>query len=372
MLAMNRNSQNKTSVMSQLGAIGKDGNTMNNGSESYITSEISHNYYNDLKQNLTSILQEGKGKWNHTINAQSGLITINAPQKLHNKVKKYLTTLKSSTSAQVLIEAKILEVKLNDRYRSGINWSLVNEKVSSVFKLTGGTKAAAPGGYNLQLNKDSLGSFLSLLHHFGTSRTLSNPRVTVMNNQPALLKMAQNYVYFNLEYETISVDEAPINQVKSQAKTVPIGLMLSVLPSIDTKTNHITLNLRPTLTTITGKVKDPAVTFAARDSDNPIESEVPIVEVREMDSVMSVKSGNVAVFGGIMQERVNNKSTGLPGFTDGPLSPLFSAKDDEREVVELVFLLKATYLDDKGNAVAPADVRLFNTFSEDPRPAFKK
>ncbi len=377
-LSIDRKSKSSTMLATKMHSNGT-GNTnhqMVNGSESEINAETNNNFFKEITENLKSILQQGKEKHHFTLNAQSGVINVNAPQKQQRQVAQYLQNIKKAMATQVVIEAKIMEVSLRDEYKSGINWNFVfNKTFNGSLNLGNGTTVNDPSKLAFSLQRDNLSSFLNLIQRFGTGRTLSSPRLTVLNNQPSLMKITQNYVYFTVSSDTIITkdgllgEQTPINTMKSEVKTVPVGLMMAVHPSIDLDTNEVTLTVRPTLTSITGKVSDPAVRIAAAKTDHPdISSEIPIVEVREMESVMRLKSGQVMVMGGLMQEKVHNKSGGLPGFTQGPLGSLFGDKDDNREVVELVMFIKVDIKSPTDTNTTQADHRLYQKFAKDPRP----
>lgn len=227
----------------------------------------------------------------------------------------------------------------------------------------------------LGLRGKSFSGLLKAIEEFGVSRTLSSPRLTVLNNQTAILKVAQNQVYFRLNYDkqlNLSVDRESIN-VSSDIQTVPIGLVMAVHPSIDPYTGDIILSLRPTISRLTHSISDPAVEIAFANARSPSSvrpkpSLVPVVEVREIDSVLRLHSGEIAVLGGLMEARASNGTTKLPIAGDLPIvGQLFSAAADGDEVIELVILLRASIID---GAPLPdaADQRLYQDYVEDPRP----
>ncbi|MFN9938981.1 MAG: type II and III secretion system protein, partial [bacterium] len=148
------------------------------------------------------------------------------------------------------------------------------------------------------------------LQEFGFVRTLSSPRITVMNNQTAILKVAQNKVYFRLNYDKIynSLNNRENTTVSSDIQTVPIGLIMLVQPSIDLNTGEILLFLRPSISRLTKTVSDPAIDIAFNSSINidsnkltsPTQSMIPVVEVREIDSVLRLHNKEMAILGGLM------------------------------------------------------------------------
>ncbi len=303
-----------------------------------------------------------------SLHRQGGLLSVYATQRQHREIQDYLLELLRQVSSQVLVEAKVLEVNLNDEFRSGINWAAVADALRGTVTaaVTTGSSLFAQGGdvVGVAYNGTDVNGVLSLISRFGTTRTLANPRLAIGNNQPAILKVAQNQVYFTITFEEETTDFGTTQTFDSQLNTVPVGLVMVVQPSINLEEDTVTMSLRPTLSRIIGFVDDPAVSLA---SNNTVVSQVPITEVREMDSIVSAHSGEVVIMGGLMQEISANDSAGVPGFQDVPwVGNLFKSNDDDREVIELVIFLKATIVE----APVPdsADIDLYSTFAIDPRP----
>jgi type II secretory pathway component GspD/PulD (secretin) len=190
-----------------------------------------------------------------------------------------------------------------------------------------------------------------------------------------MLKVAQNQVFFDLNVtltEATQVGQRDRLTVDSQIKTVPVGLIMSVQPAVDPITRRISLSLRPSITRITGYVNDPgvAVTVAlAQQSGGPsVSSPIPIIEVREMDSLITMESGQTVVMGGLMQEDVQTTREGLPGLMDIPLLGQAAGQNiRQNKVTELVVFIRAT-LANARDTVTDEDIRLYKTFTPDPRP----
>ncbi|MDP4840427.1 MAG: hypothetical protein NWR43_02455 [Alphaproteobacteria bacterium] len=308
-------------------------------------------------------------------------LSIYATQAKHQQLRRYLDILQKSIERQVLIEAKIVEVNLKDQFKTGINWNAL--KGDFVLQMPLGD-IATPGHLNETLppprnvftlggNAQKITGLLSLLNHFGTVRTLSNPRLTVMNNNPAVLKVAKNKVYFKLNYtrEHSYFDKQERTYYSSDVKTVPIGLMMYVHPSIS-ENGRIIMTLRPTISQISREVPDPAVGIA---SNQALQSLVPEVQVRELDSILSMNSGEIVVVGGLMEERSSNERDGVPEIEDVPLlGELFKGKSNDRTVTELVIFLRATIIENEDEpfyedtSISKADKTAYQGFTQDPRP----
>ncbi len=350
-----------------------------NGSTTKISGETTLDFWQELDTNIKSILFashiDPKKKPNQarfSLHKQAGLLTLTAPHKQHQLVREYLAYLRRQTNAQVLIEAKIIEVNLNDSFQGGIDWQAIRQGFVGAAPFG---KLAIPAGYKEPnapgaRNVFSLGGahknisgFMRLLKTFGTVRTLSNPRLTALNNNAAIFKAATNHVFFRVHYnrETRSSTRPDVERASSEIHTVPIGLIMTVHPAIDLTTGRITLNLRPTITRITNEVEDPAVgilTAAVKSSM------VPEVQVREIDSIIQIHSGEVIVLGGLMEERADNHDarTPIPGIEN-----VMRAKDDQRQITELVILLRAYILPDGKSSYNKADERVYTKFTKDPR-----
>lgn len=392
-LNLTRAAENRISIATDVFSSIKDNkSSADNGSNSAIVGKGSNDFWTELDGNLKIILnpdnlsKKGDAKSpSFSLHRQGGLISVYGTMRQHQLVEEYLESLRQVVSTQVLIEAKVIEVSLKDQYKGGINWQ----------KLAGGAlhmdmglgdlaqrgrfmdpTSAQTDMLTIGLQGKTFAGLLKAIEEFGASRTLSSPRITVMNNQTAILKVAQNQVYFRLNYDkqlNLAVNRESIN-VSSDIQTVPIGLVMSVQSSIDSDTGDIILSLRPTISRLTHSVSDPAVEIAfanAKSHSNvkPKPSLIPVVEVREIDSILRLQSGEIAVLGGLMEARTTNGTAKVPIAGDIPLvGQLFTSSADSDEVVELVILLRASIIED---APAPdaADQRLYEDYVEDPRSA---
>lgn len=351
-----------------------------NGSNTMLKASSKLNFWEDLERNLNMILTnsggDGKNSAAYTVHQQAGLITVNATQAQHEQMQRYLNLLEESVSKQVLIEAKIVEVNLSDTFRSGINWHSVKGDLALDAPLG---RTALSGQFNPATSPErnvfsigahgrSLTSVISFLNKFGTVRTLSNPRVTVLNNQSAIIKVAENRVFFRVRYNRIipGNNQPEVERASSDIHTIPVGLVMTVQPAISRESGKITLTIRPTISRVIREVEDPAVGVL---TSNAQISRIPEVQVREMDSVIRIDTGEIVILGGLMEERSDNEKSGVPDAQNVPfLGALFSGKSDERTVSELVILLRVTVLDSSTDSIFPADERLYETFTKDPRP----
>lgn len=289
-------------------------------------------------------------------NPESGIISVRATSRQHEKVQEFIDLVLNSAQRQVMIEATVVEVTLSHDYQQGINWSRVRSDGMTGINLTQqpagpnplSSGAVPPGSTNPALfvlsytnagsALGSISAVVSLLESFGKVKVLSSPKISVLNNQTALLKVVDNRVYF-----TISVDITPatttsaaVTTYTTTINTVPVGFVMSVTPQIDENSN-VTMNVRPTISRILRYVNDPSPALAAAS----VVSRIPEIQTREMESILKVFSGDVAVMGGLMQDTVENLTDTVPGISSVPLlGELFKYKSDNTLKSELVIFLR--------------------------------
>lgn len=325
---------------------------------------------------------EGPGHY-FTVNRQAGILTAFTTERQHEKIQRYLADVRANVGAQVLIEAKIVEVSLDEQFRAGIDWDLAYKGGAPGFSTNFvdgviGAERTLPTAVlsgATTFGAFSLAGMLQFVDQFGTTRTLSSPRLTVLNNQNAVLKVAENEVYFTIEIER-EIDDDTGNETRtytSEVHTVPIGVILNVQPSINLESEEVSMSLRPTISRIVARRLDPAVELQVAEiqalgGNVNVESPIPVVEVREMDSLVTLQSGDVLVLGGLMQERSENADEGIPIVKDVPvLGAPFKKVNKSTVVTELVIFLRATIVHGR-DSISPADRELYNKFTPDPRP----
>lgn len=359
-------------------------NKIDNGSNSSLKGTGKNDFWAELEASIKTIIEAKSDKSSDiSIHKQGGLISVIANSKKQKAIKKYIDKLKKTTETQVLIEAKILEVSLKDEYRGGINWyskdngmfpisMKFGDELSNSSQLT-----AFSVGAN---NSTNFNAIIKFIEKFGSVKTLSNPRITVMNNQSAILKVARNEVITKLSiYRQFSSnnDSRNSDSLYTDIQTIPIGLIFTVQPAIDSKTKNIILTLRPTLSRVVNFKKVPSYIYVSGKenkannlNNNLTMMDIPIVEVRELDSVLNVKSGQVIVLGGLMQEKAKNEKIGIPGLSKSPImKDLFGASSKDSEVTELIIFLRARVIDKKRkNNVHPKDADYLKNYTNDTRP----
>lgn len=293
------------------------------------------------KQDSQKALTEYKTLFAATVivNKEAGIISVRATNKQHEKVQEFLDKILGSVKRQVLIEATIVEVELGDAYQFGIDWRLVAGDFTFTQLLTPGSLRLVTNPSNqfvLGVSTKNLTAALHALEKFGTARVLSSPKMMAINNQPAILKVVNNLVYFTIEQDVVPGNTNTNSTVAttSTPHTVPVGVVMGVTPQI-ADTGAVTLIVRPTISRKSGEVEDPVNKG----------SFIPEIRVQEMESVLKVDSGQTAVLGGLMQDIVTTDTQGVPVISKIPyLGKLFESNDDKNTKTELVIFLRPTVI----------------------------
>jgi general secretion pathway protein D len=284
-------------------------------------------------------------------NPESGIITVRATGKQHEKIQEFIDQVMTSARRQVLIEATVVEVRLNDQYQQGINWSKLRSG-SSGFNLTqAGTSglSASNTGSMFILNYanpasalGNLSASVSLLESFGNVKVLSSPKLSVMNNQTAMLRVVDNLVYFTVKSDTTTNQTSSVTTYTTTPNTVPIGFTMSVTPQIN-DSDIVLFNLRPSITRFLSWVNDPNPDLAKVN----VVSRIPVTSTREMESVLKIGNNQIAVMGGLMQDEASNTTDAIPGLSNVPVAGnLFKNRNDTTQKTELVIFLRPVVIKD--------------------------
>ena len=289
----------------------------------------------------------GENKDDVIVNPVSGTVLVMGTEAQHKLVSQYLDSVMSAADRQVLIEATIVEVTLKDQFRAGIDWSRVVALGTSTgfdFKSATNLAGSLTGFQTLtyQNAHSNFGAAIKLLESFGDTRVLSSPKLLVLNNQTSMLKVVDNLVYFSVQVTPGSTTGSTITPAtySTTANTVPVGVIMAVTPQIN-GSGRVTLVVRPTISRQNGEAKDPNPDLAKAGVTNTI----PIIQVREMESVLQVTSGETVVLGGLMQDDTAKNRDGLPGLTDNAVTNiLFGTRDRRASQTELVIFLRPTVI----------------------------
>lgn len=348
-------SEISTSIVSNVagngggGAGGAAGGT--NNSTSSLTQTSTNNFWTTLSSNLTALLtQAGADPANTTANIvanpESGVVSVRATADQHSEIAAFIKNVETRSLYQVLIEATVVEVTLNDEYQGGVNWDTMNRnggELNFQQDTLGANLSGSPANV-LTLDRysspDAIGVAVKMLSQFGELRVLSSPKLMALNNQAASLRVVDNQVYFTIDVQAgtpatgVSPGTPPV--YTTTVHTVPVGFVMTVTPQVSAD-EQVTLNVRPTISRIVRYVNDPSPILA----ENGVENAVPEIQVREMESVLKVYSGQIAILGGLMQESLSKDVDGLPLLSRmRGVRNLFSYRDETASKTELIIFIR--------------------------------
>ena len=315
---------------------------------SEVNTESRTGFWDRLESIVNTVVGTGEGR-RVVVDPQSGIVMVRAyPSELRN-VSDFLDRAELSLKKQVVIEAKIIEVVLSEGYQAGIQWdtfglgydgdmTLSTKKV--VGKMTPDTFTTlidntVEGFFTLGLNYDNFNAVLQLLEAHGDVNVLSSPRISTVNNQKAVIKVGTDE-YFVTD---ISNDVTSSSTTTSQSPEISLtpffsGIALDVTPHIG-EDDEVVLHVHPTITEVEERVKDIGI------GEIIVSLPLAFSTIRETDSVIKAQSGQVVVIGGLMQEKTNKNTAGVPYLSNLPyLGNIFKQRRDLTVKSELVIMLK--------------------------------
>jgi len=364
---LSRKSSSRVDLATQISSTGfnkQAGGSGSNNSSTQIENHSEHQFWQSLERNLNRLLGSVEAETESdrvVVNREAGYVMLKASEKQHKKIAVYLAQMMRSIKRQVLVEATVVEVTLNDAYQMGVDWSLLGsglQGVDLVQSVVGANLQSSPF-FSLAFKGSGGGADLSgtlrLLQKFGDIKVISSPKIMALNNQTAVLKVVDNRVYFTVSVDT-SVDKGVVTTTfETQVNTVPVGFVMNVTPFISAS-RQVLLNIRPTISRILGFVDDPNPALAQVG----VVSRVPEIQVREMESMLTVNSGEIAIIGGLMQDKMEQENFSLPGLGQLPLlGKLFSYTKEVTRKTELLIFLRPTVIDSDSRHSGLARLREF-------------
>ena len=339
-----------------------------------IDTRFKMDFWKGLEQSLQELLPKDAL---HTVvvNAESGVIAVRAMPNELNDVGKFLAKIQNTIGRQVVLEAKIIEIDLNHDYQAGVNWSALltngnqhyflgqsspNTFSSDLLAPSGPSVNVAPGNPVTGLVSSTLGgaftiaaesrdfaSYINLLQVQGNTRVLSSPRVSTLNNQKAIIKSGSDQFFVtNVASNTVS------STVASTSNSIELtsffsGVSLDVTPQIDDD-GGVILHIHPTVSAVTSQ--NLTVTYAGQTDTLPL----ALSKIRESDSVVKARSGQIIVIGGLMTAQKSNTNYQTPVLASIPLvGNLFKSKQTTDDKTELVILLKPIVVGDDNTSWKP-------------------
>ena len=332
------------------------GASPNNGGENsfsgaQVTTRTDSDFWVNLETSLKTLIGEDEGRKIIT-DPLSGTVMVHALPRELMDVENYLSTLQDSVNRQVIIEAKIIEVQLNDAFQAGVNWTQFidiqgtsRELTAGVFgtglgspfnNITGADPTTLGSVFALNAHIGDFDALLELLKTQGDVQVLSSPRVSTVNNQKAIIKVGTDQ-YFVTD---LDVDTDIADSVSNQSADVTLtpffsGVALDVTPQID-QNGNITMHVHPAISEVTEDSKQISISSSTSFS-------LPLAAstIRESDTIVRARNGQVVVIGGLMQDIVKDDVSSTPFFGDLPM--VGNAFRHTRKVsrkTELVILLR--------------------------------
>ncbi len=324
------------------------GNTNGSNSGTNINTANDADFWEEIKTNLAGLIGNKDGR-RVVVSPQAGLVVVHAYPDEIRAVEDFLTQAELILQRQVILEAKIIEVALNDQFQQGINWvKMFDDTVDSAFGI------AMAGGVTNNEISSRLGGLVSLvvadrgnngsafegvvdlLSTQGNVQVLSNPRLTASNNQKAVIKVGKDE-YFVTSVSTTTVTGTATSTTPNIGLTPFFsGIALDVTPQIDGEGN-VVLHVHPSV--IDTSEQNKVVSLNGSDFSLPLAQS----NIRESDTVIQAKSGEVVVLGGLMQSSTTDESSKIPLLGDIPVvGTMFTNKNQKELKKELVILLKPT------------------------------
>ncbi len=334
-------------------------------SGSVVRTDSKSDFWLDLKESLQLIVGTEDGR-RVVVHPQSGVIVVHAmPEELRD-VQDYLSTIENAVHRLVILEAKVIEVTLNDKFQAGINWNALiefgdnksilfghsgggsvfdtgaSDLAGTVVPLVGGTQVtgfdttAFGGIFTINANLNDFNALIELLKTQGDVQVLSSPRISTVNNQKAVIKVGQDE-YFVTDIETDTELTSGVGNTNVDVTLTPFftGVALDVLPQIDADDNVI-LHIHPAISKVTEKIKDISVSTTS-DLSIPL----ALSTIRETDSVIRARSGQVVVLGGLMENALRDEESRTPLLGDMPVvGNMFRHHREVAAKSELVILLR--------------------------------
>ncbi len=306
-----------------------------------VYTENESDFWTELENSLTSLIGTDDGRV-VTIAPQAGLVTVKAYPAEIKAIKKFLKASQEHLRRQVIIEAKILEVTLNDDYQQGIRWDQISSNINSTSLVFGQTGNIASniisstfgGESTITVNNDDFSGVISFLQTQGNVQVLSSPRITATNNQKAVIKVGQDEFFVTEVSSTTTTGTATTTTPEIELTPFFSGIALDVTPQID-EHGEVILHVHPSVTETAEQIK--TITINDEDFSLPLAQS----NIRESDSIIRAKSGEIVVLGGLIESRKVHEESKTPLLGDIPfVGELFKSKSESTQKSELVIMLK--------------------------------
>lgn len=339
-LSTNNNSTNGTTygIPAQTNTSGGTQASATQGSSSTIITKAQNDFWTNLGATLKTLIGDKDGRW-VVVNPQASVVMVHAyPKELH-EVSNYIQSIQRNLQREVIIEAKILEITLNDNYQAGVNWKILGAVQNGVNGLS--TEFANNGQlFSLSINRqtDDFNTVINLLAQQGNIQVLSSPRISTINNQEAVIKVGSDQ-FFVTGYTSNITPTAGTNTTSQSVALNPFfsGITLDVTPQIS-RTGTVTLYIHPSISEVKDQTKTIQLGSAAGGT---LTLPLALSTIRESDDVVHAQNGQIVVIGGLMQNATSETIAGTPGLAKIPVAGTLARNTNQTaQKTELVILLR--------------------------------
>jgi MSHA biogenesis protein MshL len=370
----NGNSQGNSGSGGSGGEDGESGGSSNSRSEAFtsrVRTRSESDYWAELDRALLAIVGDGPGR-SVIVSPQSSTVVVRALPSEMRDVQRYLDAVQGAVTRQVILEARIIEVTLNDQFQAGINWAQIVDSGAGIIGQTGGGSIFGPDGrseiggnsgslnpnnpslpdgtatsafggvFSIGWQRGDFSAFVELLKQQGDVRVMSSPRVSATNNQKAVIKVGSD------EFFVTGISGAQNQSVGNQTQqTDPSleltpffsGISLDVTPQIS-EAGEVLLHVQPTISEVQDQTK--LIVVGDRDYRLPL----AVSAVRQSDSIVRASNGQLVVIGGLMQDSASKQNARTPFLGAIPVvGNLFRQTRNTGRKTELVILLRPTVVE---------------------------
>lgn len=329
-------------------------NGHNNGT--VIETGNQSDFWKQLETALRSLVGNGGGR-TVILNPQAGLVTVRGMPDDLKAVREFLQQSERQLKRQVVLETKIMEVTLTEGYQQGIQWNNLSAQWNTGKGVTGGSLVALPnvtnsvatllgGGAGLQFTDGNFDMIINLLKTQGDVNTLSSPRVTATNNQKAVIKVGSDeYFVTGISSSTVVGSSSSVSTPNIELTPFFSGVALDVTPQIDDQGN-VLMHIHPSVIDVTEQTKNINLGSTGSSASSTYSLPLAYSDIRESDTVVQAKSGEIIVIGGLMRTNKTQNVSKVPWLGDIPwVGELFTNKQDATTKTELVIMMKPQVVD---------------------------
>ncbi|MFR9720016.1 pilus (MSHA type) biogenesis protein MshL [Aeromonas diversa] len=330
-----------------------DSGSQTTGNGTRIETDNEADYWRDLREALQTLIGNGEGRA-VIVSPQAGLVTIRAYPAELKAVKGFLNQSEEHLKRQVILEARILEVGLNEGYEQGVDWNGLSATWDGNKGVAGGTLGsdkvgnenvifkAIGGGAGFAISDGNFNVAVNLLKTQGDVNTLSSPRVTATNNQKAVIKVGSDEYFVTRASTTVTTATGSEPVVSPNVELTPFfsGIALDVTPQIDEQ-GRVLLHIHPSVIDTEEQKKSISIGTAT-----PLELPLAKSSIRESDTVVQANNGDIIVIGGLMKTDKKEVVSKVPLLGDIPwVGEAFTNRNEKTQKVELVIMLKPTIVE---------------------------